>query len=288
MPRMFDYQRKLVEEAVALNAGTDAGKRGAWWLNRIKVTDGGEGSLVGSMRYNFNFRYDLLDHGTDELAPTALSYSANGAGALFARSDWSESASWLSMVAGIYDQSHAHQDQGSFSFFRNGWLAVTSNILSHSGIHQDVGAQNVLRFEANGAVIGQNMSVNSKTVSDSADVLQVDADLTRAYSNNAALVSHWTRSLRYQRSIHALQVHDKCIVAPGVLPVWQVHVPVQPSVAPDGSIVAGGLTIRPILPSAPQISIVDMPSTDSDYNGGYRIELRAESGCEFTVELRAQ
>ncbi|UUZ56286.1 hypothetical protein LP419_14310 [Massilia sp. H-1] len=200
MPLMFDYQRKLVEEAVSLKPDSDSAKRGTWWLNRIKVTDGGDGSVVGRMRYNFNFRYDLLARSASELAPTALMYDASGVGALFARSDWSTGASWLSLVAGVYDQSHAHQDQGSFSFYKNGWLAVTSNIYSHSGINQDVDLQNIVRFEANGSVIGQNNTVLAKTVSDSAGTLQVTANLSSAYSSHAQQVSAWTRTLTYQRA----------------------------------------------------------------------------------------
>lgn len=287
MPRMFDYQRKLVLEGVALRPDSQAARRGTWWLNRIKVTDGGSGSVVGRMRYNFNFRYDLLARSGSELAPSALVYDASGAGALFARSDWSESASWVSLVAGVYDQSHAHQDQGSFSFYKGEWLALTSNVHSRSGINQDVGTQNIVRFDAGGAPVPQNTTVLSKTVADNGDVLQVTANLSPAYSRNAQQVSGWTRTLSYQRSQHKLAVRDTCSVAQGVQPVWQLHVPVKPVLEAGGTIVAGRLRIKPLVPAAPAVSVVDMRTVSSDYNGGYRIELRAASGCEFNVELQA-
>ncbi|HEU4777116.1 MAG TPA: hypothetical protein VFS95_09845, partial [Telluria sp.] len=221
------------------------------------------------------------------LAPSALTYDASGVGALFARSDWSTSASWLSLVAGVYDQSHAHQDQGSFSFYKGTWLSVTSNIYSHSGINQGVDMQNIVRFEANGAAIEQNNTVLTKTVSDTADTLQVTANLAPAYSSHAQQVSAWTRSLSYQRSLHKLQVHDQCSVAQGVQPVWQLHVPVRPTLEAGGTILAGKLRIKPILPSAPTVKVVDMHALSSEFNGGFRIELRAASGCEFNVELQA-
>jgi hypothetical protein len=287
MPLMFDYQRKLVEEAVALKPDSAAAARGTWWLNRIKVTDGGDGSVLGRMRYNYNFRYDLLARSPAEQAPSALSYDASGAGALFARSDWSVGASWMSLVAGVYDQSHAHQDQGSFSFYKGEWLAVTSNVHSHSGINQGVEVQNVVRFESNGAVIGQNNTVLGKTVSDSAGTLQVTANLTPAYSRHAQQVTSWTRSLTYQRSLHKLQVHDLCSVAQGVQPVWQLHVPVRPIQQSDGSILAGRLRIKPTLPAAPAVNVVDMHASSGEYGAGFRIELRATGGCEFIVELQA-
>jgi hypothetical protein len=60
---------------------------------------------------------------------------------------------------GKYDQSHAHHDQGGFTFFKRDWLTVTSNIWSHSGIHQEDEAHNVLRFTTSGgATIPQNPS----------------------------------------------------------------------------------------------------------------------------------
>lgn len=287
MPRMFDYQRKLVEEAVALKPDSAAAARGTWWLNRIKVSDGGDGSVVGRMRYNYNFRYDLLARSQLEQAPSALTYDATGAGALFARSDWSSGASWMSLVAGVYDQSHAHQDQGGFSFYKGEWLAVTSNVHSRSGINQGVEVQNVVRFEYGGKVIGQNETLLGKTISDSAGILQVTANLTPAYSRHAQQVLGWTRTLTYQRALHSLQVRDQCSVAQGVQPVWQLHVPARPVLQSDGSILAGKLRIRPTLPAAPAVNIVDMRVTSSDYLAGYRIELRAATGCEFNVELQA-
>lgn len=287
MPLMFDYQRKLVEEAVALSPESAAARRGTWWLNRIKVTDGGSGSVVGRMRYNYNFRYDLLARSSGEQAPSSLSYDASGVGALFARSDWSTSASWMSLVAGVYDQSHAHQDQGSFSFYKNGWLAVTSNVYSRSGINQGVALQNILRFEANGAVIGQNNTALTKTIDDSAGVLQITANLSPAYSRNAQQVANWTRTLTYQRSVHTLRVRDQCTVAQGVQAVWQLHVPVRPTQELDGTILAGSLRIKPVQPAAPTVTIVDMHALSSEFSTGYRLELRAASGCEFIVELQA-
>jgi hypothetical protein len=288
MPRMFDYQRKLVLEGVALARGSEAAQRGTWWLNRIKVTDGGSGSVQGRMRYNFNFRYDLLAQEGTELAPAALSYDASGAGAVFARSDWSPSASWLSFVAGVYDQSHAHQDQGAFTLYRNGWLAVTPNIYSRSGINQGVAQQNVVRFDADGAAIRQNHSASTKAISESGDTLTIAANLTPAYASNAQLVSSWTRDLVYRRSTHTLQVHDRCAVASGVRPVWQLQLASRPLVQGDGSIQAGNLRIRPIVPSAPAINVVDMAAASGEYSGGYRLELSAAGGCEFVVELQAQ
>lgn len=287
-PRMFDFQRRLMLEAVALNPASAEAARGVWWLNRARLTDGGSGNVIGRMRYNYNFRYDLLVPATPEAQPTALTYDASGAGTLFARSDWTTSASYLATVAGVFDQSHAHQEQGGFTFYKGGWLAVTSNIHSRSGINQDVPVHNVVRFAAGGATIPQNYSTNTKTFSDSGAMLMIQQNLSNAYSRRAADVSAWTREFIYNRAAHTLRVHDVCTVRAGVSAVWQLHTPVLPVVQGDGSIVAGNLRITPVFPAAPAVQIVDMHALDNQFNAGYRIEISAGSSCEFIVNLAAQ
>ncbi len=272
-PEIFDYHENLVREAVALARGTEQAKRGMWWLNNNNVT-----SLMG-----FNRRLALLSTPDTATAPTALEYHATGVGHFFARSSWNTDASWLAFVAGPYDESHAHQDQGSFTFYRNGWLAATSNIWSHSGIHQDVDAHNVLRFTRNGAVIPQNESTSSMSYAKTAGIVTVQANLTPAYSRNASYVQSWNRDLRYQGN--TLRIHDVCQVASGVSAVFQVHVPVQPVTQADGSIKAGNLKIQG--GAGYTARFVDMRTIDSDYISGWRVELSNPAGCEFTVDLTA-
>ncbi len=287
MPLMFDYQRKLVAEAVSLFPTTAQGQRGTWWLNRVRVSDGGNGFLTGRMRYNYNFRYDLLAMAASELAPATTVYDAAGTGALFARSDWSTTASWMHTVAGPYDQSHAHQDQGSFSFYRNGWLTLTSNAYSNSGINQGTDVHNVIRFMYNGAIVRQNNSTSSKTVTDNGGTLQINETLTPAYSSNSSRVSNWLRELTYERSLHRLTVHDYCTVGTGVTPVWQMHTPVQPVRQSDGSYLAGNLRITMSTPAAPTVTVVNMAS--GEFDSGYRLEITGPaSSCEFQVTLQAQ
>ncbi len=289
MPMMFDYQRKLMLEAVALAPSSPQGARGLWWLNRAKVTDGGSGWLVGRMRYNYDFKFDLLGAAGTEQAPTSLMYNASGTGAFFARSDWTTTASWFHTNVGYYDQSHAHKDQGSFSFYKGTWLSMTSNSYSASGINQGVEFHNVVRFDSGSSPVQQNESVSTKTVSDTGDILQLNANLTPAYSRNSSLVSSWLREFTYTRSLHQLRVHDLCSVASSITPVWQLHTPVQPVRQTDGSYLAGTLRIAPVTPAAPTVTVVSMPSVASDVSSGYRLEMRGPAGsCEFTVDLRAQ
>ncbi len=276
MPLMFDYQRKLVALGVALDPTSEEAAHGTWWLNRVRVSDGGNGFLTRKMRYNYNFRYDLIESATTERAPSALLHDATGVGVVFARSDWSTAASWMHAVAGPYDQSHAHQDQGSFSFYRNGWLTLTSNAYSNSGIEQGVNVHNVIRF----GTLGQRHSTSTKTVRDTAGVLTIAEDLSPAYAGTA--VSSWRRDLTYNRSAHRLDIHDVCQST--VAPVWQLHTPVAPVRKPDGSYQAGKLLIRVALPASPAVNVVHMAG--NGFSGGYRLEISG-SGCEFQVSLQA-
>lgn len=295
MTSMFDYQRHLVVEAVRLNPNTPQGARGAWWLNHAPVINSSSKPLLGQMAYGFDFRYDLLvNPALAEQAPTDLAYYAEGAGVMFARSGWTSSASWIATVAGIYDQSHAHQDQGSFTLYKGTWLAATSNLVSRSGLHSETSAHNVLRFEdSSGNLVAQVNSTSTLTSSDTGGVLTVNEDLSPAYAKSGGAVSKWNRNLVYTRSSHKLEVHDTCAVGSSVKPVFQVIAPIQKS-APTvngAEITSDNLKITQVAPAVTSSNapkVVELKSlAQSDFSSGYRIELTG-ADCEFKVTLEAQ
>jgi hypothetical protein len=276
IPDLYDYQENMVHEAMVLSQGTPQARRGTWWL---------QNNSVNGVANVFNIMGDLLPYPDAPLAPTDLMYHAAGAGALFARTSWNTDAAWIAFIAGTYDQSHAHQDQGSFTFFKNDWLAVTNNIWSHSGIHQETEVHNTIRFErSDGSIIPQNQSdtvASSMTPSNAGGVTTVTADLTNAFSNNRNLVQSWTRSLDLSGDV--LRVTDACSVASEVQPIFQLQVPAAPALQQDGSIVAGNLRLVPLQPATFRFVAMD----SSEFQQGYRIELTSTVGCVFDVELHA-
>jgi hypothetical protein len=288
IPELYDYQENLVHQAVVLSAGTPQARRGTWWLLN---------NSVNGVASTFNIAGDLLPYPDQPLVPTELMYHSPGAGALFARTGWDTGAAWMAVNAGKFDQSHAQQDQGSFTFFKNDWLAVTSNIWSKSGIHEETAVHNTLRFErSNGSIVAQNRSntvQSSMTSSTSGGAATVNADLSNAFSANRDLVQSWTRTL--DLSGDRLRVVDACTVAAGVKPVFQLQVPAPPAVQPDGSIVAGNLRVVMLQPAT--VTLVEMPRSEfgkGPFNGNgertipvYRIELTSDAGCSFSVELQA-
>lgn len=290
VPIVHDYQRELFIGAKQLTLGTPQAARAAWWLENFPVTGGGTRWIYGKMDRNYDIRYDLLDTPVTAVAPTDLVYHATGAGALFARSSWGTDASWLSTVAGPFDQSHAHQEQGNFTFYKGTWLAATSNLWSNNGINQGVDVNNVIRFVSNGAVILQNRSTTSRSSMNyvnSGDTLQVNQDLTQAYSRNASLVSSWRRTLNYTRSTHNIQVVDTCTIASTVQPIFQVHVPELPIV--NGNVATtSGLRVTVSNPGA-AIASVSMPTVNAHVLRGYRLDITLPVGapCGFDVNLQA-
>lgn len=296
-PWLYDYHENLVQTSVALNPAAGQTGRGIWWLENNRRDDvsnpGQTVPLDAAHAQKSNLKDFLLPYPDSPVPPADLLYNATAAGLLFARSGWASDASWLAFIAGKYDQSHAHQDQGSFSFFKNDWLTVTSNIWSNSGLEGNgccgdgTAAHNVIRFVQNAAIIPQNQSSSvqsSMAFTNTSGDVQIHADLTNAYSNSSASILSWTRDLDFQGDI--LRVHDICSVAPGVQPIFQLHVPVQPVAQPDGSIQAGRLHIVLLEPA--QAAFVAMPGQSADYLSGFRIELTVASGCDFNVELQAQ
>jgi Heparinase II/III-like protein/Fungalysin/Thermolysin Propeptide Motif len=66
--------------------------------------------------------------------PTALAYRERTLGQVFARSDWSDDATWISFNAGPHLDTHQHYDAGSLTIYRGGVdLLVDSGTLDAFG-----------------------------------------------------------------------------------------------------------------------------------------------------------
>jgi hypothetical protein len=308
VPHLYDYQVNLVREAaMAAAPNSREADNALWWIRENK-------GVPETMTSRFNLHDALLVPVGTPTPPTALSYDAPGVGELFARSSWAEDATWLQFIAGPYDQSHAHEEQGAFTLYRDDWLAVTSNIWSRSGLQGgggggDVrvgdlgtGVSNVVRFEKPGPLAGEPQVIGQDfgTAPSSFETLpgnlvKAHADLTPMYSNHATDVKSWKRDLEFQDN--HLHVHDKCEVGASVTPVFQVNVPVQPVSNGNGILTAGKLEVA--FNPAYSVRLVDMTSFNApppldpeegdgiEFNSGWRIDLANPGACEFDVDLTA-
>ncbi len=285
-PNLFDYHQIIVSELMAAYPGTDQAKWGKWWLDHKKALT----------VQPYNLKPLLIPFAETGVQPAALVHHSPGAGHLFARDAWTTTAAWMSFVAGRFDESHAHEDQGSFQLYGGGqWLTVTTNIWGAGGLSQGVLYHNGLRFEEGGAVLPQlrttqvgTSGASSLQAQSQAGVVVVDSDLEPAYSRNGERdkVVKWHRKLSF--GSHQLAVADSYQVAAGIKAVFQVQVPVQPVLQSDGSVKAGGLTIRPI----GTVRVVLRPHQSvagTDYYGASRptwiVELHDGPVGSFDVQL---
>jgi hypothetical protein len=280
---LYDYQRGLVVWAVLLNPGTPQAGRGLWWLNNISIR---------RMSGTFNLKDNMFKLPDTPQKPTALSYYSAGVGDLFVRTSWDTTATWLHVKAGLYNQSHAHQDQGSFSLYNKSWLAVTENIHTHSGIEQGSEVHNVLLFKNATDTISQEQSDSASTLifEDDGATLSAKADLSIMYRKGAK-VKAWRRSVLFDRPANTVTVCDTFSVQAGINAVWQLNTPVQP-VQQGDSIVAGALIVTPLDTDA-QVKISEWNKIHSDaswtseYLSGWKIELtRPSPATTFNVKLR--
>ncbi|MCB1050385.1 MAG: hypothetical protein H6510_16795 [Acidobacteria bacterium] len=271
---LYDYHRNLVLRLLDLFPGSPEAGQGAWWLNHI---------VIDEMTSGFNLRHELKPVTEVESVPTQLYYHATGVGHLFARTNWTTNAVWLGVVAGPYEESHAHRDQGAFMLYQNGWLAVTQNIHSHSGIQQDAEVHNVVRFSSGGNTFQPTEgTTSSMSATSDASGLHIQADLSPAFATYSE-ISSWTRQLDFQAN--TLHITDQFSVDNSVTAVWQVNVPDQP-VMVGNEIHAGRLIIRPIAPASPTISFLDWTTVDADHLSGWKVTLSgSQSGYEVELEV---
>lgn len=273
-PWLYDYHRRLVLEARAMATQPAARDRASWWLHRISVDE---------MESGFNLRHDLLPSGVTEVQPAARVHHATGAGHLFARTSWGTDATWMSFVAGRYDQSHAHQDQGSFNLFRGDFLAVSEYVFSHSGIEQGTEQHNLVRFDRAGVPIGQlEGTVSTLAVQAGEDGVRLLADLTPAYGAGRG-VGLWQRTAELTAT--GLWLDDRFAVDPDVEAVFQVNLPVEPTLA-GGAVATAGFRLVPIVPRGATITVVDWHGEvdPQEYSTGWRVELRGP-GDRFVVRF---
>lgn len=275
-PVLYDYHRHLMLEAHRMTADATARANASWWLHAVSQA---------RMESGFNFRHDLLPAGDAGAPPAALVHHAPGTGQLFARTGWDDDATWLQFSAGPYVESHAHQDQGSFTLFRRDWLAVTENIWTHSGIQQGTEVHNLVRFERDGAIVPQRPgTVSTMTVvPGTGGAVHVDADLTPAYRGNPA-VRDWQRTLDFAG--RTLVVRDRFTLGANTRAVFQLNVPQRPTIA--GNIAqAGTLRLRVLHPANAMLSALDWTTRsgpEETYRSGWRIDV-AGSGDGYVVEL---
>lgn len=285
-PTLYDYHENLVRTAAMLVPNTPQATRGLWWIKNNSVPD--------TMENSFNLRPALLRPEGTAVAPTALTYYSPFVGQFFARTSWGKDAAWFATIAGPYDESHAHAEQGTFSLHRGTTKFSSANRRSRSGLQGNrsyttsvaTGATNIVRFDVSGGgTVHQNYSTNEMTTGVLPDgSVTVKSNLKAAYSGSGGKVKAWTREMAFTRA-GELRVVDRCDVATNIRPVWQLQTETQPTVASPGLVKADGMYVS--YPAHYGFEAVSMPAVNKDFQSGWRLELTNPRGCTFEVALLA-
>jgi len=271
----FDFHRNYLQELVHLYPDEPAAGAAQTLLAM---------STVPEMDNRFMFVYDFL-YANDKVASKPLdtlgtAYHAPGIGQLYARSSWSQSATWINLIAGPYDQSHAHQDQGSLMIYKGGWLAYDANVASKSGLRQEVDAHGLVRIVSGGNSVDQRSGTSSPLVAlhRGPGWLHAAADITPAYKGASAVQ-------KVQREVVFIEpdtivVYDRVTSNASTQQVWQLVMPTSPAIAgPRATVTASGhtLAIDRVAP-AQATSAVHSLASDDDFTGGFRLETTVAGG----------
>ena len=274
---LFDYHRDYLQVLSSLypNDETSAAARG--FLPESSVPK----MSLGFM-YESDFIWDIAGQSTQPLSVLYPVYHATGTGTVFARTGWTEDATWTSFIAGPYTESHAHHDQGSLLVYKREWLAYDANIDSHSGIHGEEETHNLVRIESGGKTVRMSEGApSSKLVAlhDDASFAFFAADTTPIYDGKAPVDEVYRAIVLLKPDVFV--VFDRVATSASTRKVWQLNTPVAPSLGASVATLQGKaskLQLFAISPAGAGVSAKPWPELDSDMSGGHRIEI-AQDGA---------
>jgi hypothetical protein len=270
---LFDDQRNYLQMLTFLFPDAPFAPMGQWYLNH---------SSVPRMTRNYYFYEDIIWHmPTAPEAPlTGLypAYYAEGAGHVFVRSGWTTNATFLNYIAGSFTESHAHRDQGSFQIYKNEWLAFDEGVLSNSGLRQDEASHNIPSVIVSGRPVEMDYGDEGKLVAlvDNAQYTYLASQTAGCYQGRGG-ITQMDRELVYVKP-DTFIVFDRVQAQAGAQKVWRLNAPVRPTLSGRVATITGSksrLTLTPVLPAGATPAVVDWKATDSDMQGGFRIDLPA-------------
>lgn len=263
-PNLMEYHLELVLRAGHLVGGETKAIAGAFARKAIR-----------NPNYNRTWarRNALFAPSTDTAPVQPLNYYGVGTGNVFGRTGWDDGARYAHFIAGPYDQSHAHQEQGGFTYGAGGFLSVTNNIFTNSGIEQGVDYHNVLKFSRGTTIIRQRETTVTSSVTLGVDgSFNASANLKPVYTDSG--VQSYSRSVNFSNG--QLMVSDTFAKSADVTAIFQLHTPVAPTIA--GSVITAGRLRATILTPGTTATIVRMGT-------GYRVDI---SGGTTSYQVRLE
>lgn len=251
-------------------------------LSVARITKNPEGQPI----HWLEFLADDPAEASEDTRQGPTSYLSRGTGTFFARTDWTKSATWVSLQASPLWADHQHSDQGHFEIVRGGDLLFTdpgdydSNATTaHNCILVDDGGENMEK-SPNQAIYGQK--VGMRRFEDAGRYVYGEVEYSAAYdapadagkarsvtrAERATLVSRGPASVNRSPGAARVVVYDRVTVRkPGYQVTWAGH----PGTQPKGSggaykVDAGGSSaqLTALLPKGSAFKLVKEPSIKTD------------------------
>lgn len=279
----FDYHRELVLAAQHLIGKDPVGEVAQTYL---------EGVSIKEMAQRFLFVWDFLyadpSHPKQPLTKLASTYHGPGTGMTFVRSGWGKDATWGAFIAGPYTESHAHHDQGSLLFYKNGWLAYDANIASSSGIELEEETHNLVRLVEGTASLRMQESKSpgqTTSLADTGDVVHWAGKLEALYGSPS--VTRVEREVVFLKPLETFVVFDR-IEADVTKTVWQLNAPTTPTSAGGKWSVAGtgtSLEVFVLAPSDATTSVTNAAGIGGSVNSGARLDVSSGGHTRYLTVL---
>lgn len=279
----FDYHRDYLQILMRLYPGEAISGAAKTLMAESSVPKMGNGFMVYS-----DFLYDQSDITARPLNILSTAYWGSGTGQFPMRSSWAKDATYANFICGPFDESHAHQDQGSFVLYKGTWLAFDPNQVSHNGtwgiFNEPLGTalHNIVRIEQNGTAVSQTwqttceMAALANTPSYSYGLARV----TPNYKGKASVVRVEREFLLIKPG--ALVIMDRVQTSgAGAQRIWTLNLPQAPAVNGDRLTMVSGanrLDVIRLAPAGLPTKVVAWPSVNPDFNSGVRVDVADATG----------
>lgn len=278
---LFDYHRNYLQILMQLYRNERISGVAKTLLAKSSVTE-----MQSPFMFVYDYLYDSSNIAAQPLTILNTAYRSSGTGQFSARSSWtSVAATHLNFICGPYTEAHAHRDQGSFTLFQRNWLAYDANIDSHSGINQDEVFHNLVRFEKNGTVINQGMSLTGEAGQCELQRLAKKSLYTYAAARITPVYSQHPEILKSEREIIFISpqifiVFDRANSTATTKKIWTLNLPKKPTIAGNKTTllqttngVSHQLDITRLSPSVATTTLKNWKTINSDLLNGYRLDV---------------
>jgi len=277
---LYDYHRIYLESLSQLYPSDVAAGLSKTLLSQSSVPQ-----MSGGFNMWADFMFDQSNITAQPMTRLPTAHWGSGTGQLSARSSWTTGGTYFNFICGPYTQSHAHQDQGSFVFFKGNSLAIDEDINTHSGLAQLEAVHNLVRLQQSGQDIGQGYgnSCAMLALADNATFSYALARVTPMFAATPAVTKVEREFLLIKPS--TLVILDRVQAAAGIARVWTLNVQGTPTVSGDSlSAMSGGnrLDVTRLAPTGLSSTVIPWSTfntpSDTEYFSGSRVDVSDTNG----------